>query len=348
MARTDGIIQSANRAWRLLQATGFMDISRGLDTESWQRNVAEAGRELGEAASSLVASDNRDAYHELSHDQRITLWKAILAARQTRIGIRIISELGFRYRRMQDDVSEAERELASRANGFPVRELRAIGARIRAASPDPATVVERAAAEAGDPAPRGVTNEEAQLYQRVMLRAMQLSDREIAGVRNPGEAALGAFGASLLPPSDASGFAQNYAEDQAVGAAFGARANVIGVIISALRAVFDGAEAYRRATDDEHRLNYWIGQVCLQESHNNPDAALRLRRNLQDILERMNAWLAWLQRHTDHPSYDPPGGTIRADPTASLDLTRPGSGNRTGPVMGSVRGPYDRQPYGLG
>ena len=36
---------------------------------------------------------------------------------------------------------------------------------------------------------------------------------------------------------------------------------------------------------------------------------------LQDIKRRMNAWLEWLERHQDHPSYVPPSG--RLDPNGS-------------------------------
>lgn len=347
MARTQGIVQSAGRAWRLLQDTGFMDASRGLETEAWQRNLREAGRELREAAASLTAADNRDAYGELRRVQRMNLWCAILAARETAVGIRIISTLGIRYPMMADHVSEAERRLAPRANGFPVRLLRRMAARIRNASPDPATVIEQRAAEQGDPPPREVSLQEAQLYQRIMLAAMRASDREASSYRNAGDAALGAFGASLLPPSDLSGMAQNYAEEQALDYAFGARANGIGAILSALRAVSDGVDAHRRATDDEYRLQHWVHQVCLRESNNDAAQALLLFQRLQDILERMNAWLQWVERHQDHPAYVPPGGEWRADPRASLGNTRGGSANRSGPVQGSVRGPYDRSPYDM-
>jgi len=81
MTDITGIRQSVSRAWRLLNETGFLDMSRGLNAESYQLNVREAVRELREAARSLVHPDNLGAYGELSASLRLTLWKSILRAR---------------------------------------------------------------------------------------------------------------------------------------------------------------------------------------------------------------------------------------------------------------------------
>ncbi|MEM1411489.1 MAG: hypothetical protein AAGH19_03945 [Pseudomonadota bacterium] len=347
MARTAGIIQSINAAWRLVQETGFMDVNRGLNTESWQRNLNGAARELNEAADSLTARDNRDAYGELNNEQRMALWSAILASEQPAIGVRIISALGVRYSNIPQDLGAAESALSSRANGFPVRHLRTMAQRIRNAAPDRASVVERRAAEAGDPPPREVTRDEAELYQRIMLRAMQLSEREASSYRNAGDAALGAFGASLMPPNSVESWAQGEVEGRSLSILFGERANTAGLVFSALRAVNDGLDAHRRLRDDEYRLQHWVREVCLRESDGSAQQGLALFQRLQDILERLNGWLEWLDRHRDHPAYNPPGGVIRAAPTASLQGGASGAGRRSGPVHGSIRGPSQRGPSGM-
>lgn len=347
MAQTRGIVQSVQRAWRLMQQTGLFDASRGLYTEAWQRNVREAVRELREAARALVRGDNLDAYGELPENLRLELWRAILAARAPATGEFIISRLGGRYRAMSDDVRAADRAMASRANGFPVSVLHAMTARILGASPDRATVVEQEAARQGDPPPRDITQPEAELYTRIVSRAITRSNAEANSHRNAGDAALGAFGQSLLPGATPDAWLQNRAEGDGLGLMFGERAQSAGLVLSMFRAVRDGVDAHQRHTDAEYRLQHWIRQGCLAESNNDSRQAEQLFRQLKNIKDRMDAWLRWLNRHPDHPSYVPPHGTIEAAPTASLDASRAGAGNRTGPVRGSVRGPFEPGPNGL-
>jgi len=348
MAEISGIRQSVNRAWQLLSETGFLDMSRGLHTEAYQNNVREAVRELREAARSLVSEGNRDAYREINNSLRMTLWKSILRARATPTGEFIISRLGAQYRRMSDDVRQADRELSGLANGFPVRELHRMTNIILNASPDQRTSIEQEAARQGDPAPQAVTRQEAELYQRIMLRAMQQSTREVNSHRNAGDAAIEAFGESLIPAHTFDDILSDQGEGQALTVALGERgAERAGLILTAFRAVSAAAGAYRRMENAEARLNYWVHEVCMAESSNDPNAASRLERQVRDIYRRMNAWLAWLQRHQDHPSFVPEGGRWEARPTASAESVRSGAANRSGSVQGSVRAPANRGPLGL-
>ena len=359
MAEIAGIRQSVTRAWQLLNQTGFMDMSRGLHTEAFQRNVEEAVRELREAANSLVREGNRGAYGELSGSLRQSLWKSILRARAPATGVFIISRLGGQYRAMSDDVREADRSLAGLANGFPVRELHRMASEILNASPDQRTAVEQEAARGGDPMPRPISAQEATLYQRIMLRAIDQSRREASSYRNAGEAAFDAFGQSFLPalPLDSDGI-RGMGQDQVEGALASAvsrggetvareSANSIGAIVSLIRAVTDAADAHYRANHPEYRLNHWVHQGCLSECGGNGAAASRMMEQLQNIRQRMDDWLQWLQRHQDHPSYVPPGGRWEARPTASAESVRSGASNRTGSVQGSVRAPANRGSLGL-
>jgi len=349
MAEIAGIRQSVNRAWQLLNETGFLDMSRGLNTEVYQHKVHEAVRELREAASSLVRQGNRDAYGEINDDLRLKLWKSILRARATPTGEFIISHLGAQYRSMSDHVRQADREMAGLANGFPVRELHRMTTLILNASPDQQTAVEQEAARQGDPAPQAVTRQEAELYQRIVLRAMQHSTREVNSHRNAGDAAIEAFGESLIPAHTFDDILQDQAEGQSMTIALGeAGAERAGLILTALRAVSAAAGAHRRMENAEVRLNYWVHEVCMAESGNDPNGAARLERQVRDIYRRMNAWLEWLQRHQDHPSYVPPGGSWEARPTASAESLRSGAASGTGSIRGSVRAPANRGPLGLG
>jgi hypothetical protein len=255
MAEIAGIRQSVTRAWSLLNQTGFMDMSRGLNTEAFQHNVNKAVRELREAASSLVREGNRGAYGELNDSLRETLWKSILRARAPATGVFIISHLGVQYRTMSDHVREADRALAGLANGFPVRELHRMTSEILNASPDQTTAVEQEAARQGDPAPRGITRQEAELYQRIMLRAMQLSSREVSSHRNAGDAAISAFGESLLPAHTFDDILSDQAEGRSLTIALGEQgAERAGLILTAFRAVSAAAGAYRRMENAEVRL----------------------------------------------------------------------------------------------
>lgn len=354
-----GIQQSVSRAWQLLNQTGFMDMSRGLYTEAYQRNVSEAMRELREASRSLVADGNRGAYGELNSNMRVMLWKSILRARAPATGIFIISRLGAQYRGMAEDVRTADNLMSSLANGFPVRELHHMTSRILNASPDPRTALEQEAARSGDPMPPGISTQEAELYQRIMLRAIQQSSREASAYRNAGEAAFDAFGQSFLPPlPDSADGMRAFGQDQVEGALASAvsrggetvareSAQSIGAIVSLIRAISDAADAHYRANNPEYRLNHWVHQGCLAESGGNGPAAVSLMERLQNIRQRMNAWLEWLQRHQDHPSYVPPSGRLDPAPTASLSPNPSGTANRTGSVMGSMRGPSGRSSIGL-
>jgi hypothetical protein len=348
MANIAGIVQSITRAWHLLGETGFLDMSRGLNTDGWQQNIREAVRELREAASSLVAQHNRDAYGELESGVRLMLWKSILRARAPATGEFIISRLGGRYRNMTDDVRAAERELAGRANGFPTRQLHQMTSIILNASPDEATAVEQEAARQGDPMPRGITPQEAALYQRILLRAMQQSNREVSSHRNAGDAAIDAFGESLIPAHALDDILMDQAEGRGLGAVLGeAGGEQAGLILNLFRAISSAADAHHRQENAQYRLNYWVRQTCLAESRNNSGAAAQLERQLLDIKRRMDEWLSWLQRHQDHPSYVPPGGRWEASPLASAESLRSGAANWTGPVSGSVRGPSSRGPVGM-
>lgn len=348
MAQTEGIIQSVTRAWRLLNETGFMDISRGLNTEGYQRNVREAVRELREAARSLTRQDNQAAYGELDSSQRDQLWKSILAAQAPDTGIYIISRLGVRFPDMADHVRSADRAMSRRANGFPVVVLHSMTDRIIAAAPSLQSAIEREAARQGDPMPRRITTEEAELYQRIVLRAIRHSRSEAISHRNAGDAALEAFAESFLPAHTPQDILQDQFEGAGLAATLGERADGAGLIISLLRAVSSAADAHYRATNPEARLRHWIHQGCLAETHNSEQGALDLMRRLQDIKRRMDAWLQWLQRHQDHPAYVPPSGRLDPAPTASLrPALRGGVSNRAGPVQGPVEGAVDRGPQGL-
>lgn len=352
-----GIRQSVSRASQLLNSTGFMDISRGLQTAAYQRNVREAVRELGEAAQSLVRQDNRAAYGQMNDGLRQMLWQSILMARAPATGAFVISRLGAQYPGMPDHLREADRILSSHANGFPVRVLHRMMSTILDAAPTQRTGVEQEAARQGDPMPRRITTAEAELYQRIVLRAIEQSRREEFSHRNAGDAALEAFGESFLPPlpwEDPRGFAQDQgegmlAETLSRGGETAVResANRIGAVVSMVRAISSAADAHYRANHPEYRLNYWIHQGCLAESGGSPAAGTRLGERLQDIRRRMNAWLEWLQRHQEHPSYVPPYGRIDAAPRASADSTQNGADNRSGPVQGPVRGPAQRGSMGL-
>jgi hypothetical protein len=357
MTELAGIRQSVSRASQLLNATGFMDISRGLQTDAYQRNVRAAVRELREAARSLVQENNHRAYRGLSDHEQQMLWQSILLARAPATGAFIISRLGSRYPQMADHVREADRTLSSHANGFPVRELHRMRSSILDAAPTTQTVIEQNAEREGDPMPPGINRPEAELYQRIVLRAIQRSRLEAVSNRNPGEAALDAFSASFLPAlpwENPEAFGQDQAEGRFAeiisrGGETAVResANRIGAMVSLFRAIHDAADAHYRASHPDYRLSHWVHQGCLAETGNDSAAAERLGRRLQDIRQRMNAWLAWLERHPDHPSYVPPYGRIDAAPRASVESTRNGSDNRTGPVQGSVRGAADRGSLGL-
>ena len=359
MTDTNGIIQSANRAWRLLNTTGLFDMSRGLYTEAYQRNLREAVRELREAARSLVRPNNLDAYGELDESNRLTLWKSIMRARAPATGEYIYSRLGLRHREIPEDIREARRLLSSQSNGFPGRELMFIMTLILNAAPDARTILEQQAARDGDPMPPGITTAEAELYQRIMLAAIANSSREASRYRNAGEAAMETFGQTLLPalPTDPNGM-RAFGQDQVEGAlatavsrgsetAVRESAQSIGAIVSLIRAVTDAADAHYRMNNPEYRLNHWVHQGCLAETGNNGNAAVQMIGQLQNIRERMDAWLQWLERHHDHPSYVPPGGRWEAAPTASLDTSRTGAANHSGPVRGAVRGAANRGSTGL-
>lgn len=358
MTDISGIRQSVTRAWHLLNETGFLDMSRGLNTEAFQHNTQEAVRELREAAHSLVQPDNRGAYGALNATLRLMLWKSILRARAPATGEYIISNIGGQYPDIAQDVREADAIMSRLSNGFPVWQLHRITARILDSAPNRQTALEQEAARQGDPIPSGITTAEAALYQRIVLRAIQQSRRESISHRNAGEAALEAFGQSFLPalPTSAGGL-HAIGQDQIEGSLAAAvsrggetaareSANRIGAIVSVLRAVTDAADAHYRATHPDYRLNYWIHQGCLAECGGNGNAAVTMMENLQNIRQRANAWLEWLQRHTDHPSYVPPSGRLDPSPTASL-THQSGSLMRTGPVQGSVRGPTSLGPTGL-
>jgi len=228
------------------------------------------------------------------------------------------------------------------------------------AAPDRRTALEQEAARGGDPMPPGITTAEAELYQRIVLRAIQQSRREESSHRNAGDAALDAFGQSFLPalPNSSDGI-HGIAQDQVEGhladavsrggeTAVRESANRIGAIVSVIRALTDAADAHYRATHPEYRLNYWIHQGCLEERNGNAQGAAQLMQNLQDIRQRMNDWLEWLERHQDHPSYVPPSGRLDPAPRASLTTHRSGAASHNGPVQGSERGPANRGTLGFG
>lgn len=354
MAELAGIRQSIDRAWRLLSETGFMDMAMEMYTDAYRSRVHAAVTELREAVRALVRRNNRDAYGEMSAARRITLWKAILRARAPTTGIYLMGQLGARYPGMTAELETATNDLARLPAVGTTAELRRMSQRIREAMPGRRNAVEEEAARQGDPMPRGITSEEAALYQRIVFRAMRRSERESHSYRNAGDAAIGAFGESFLPAmpgQNTQGFVQDQVEGRFTEMAVGAqRANAVGATVSLIRGVLSAIDAHGRATNSTYRLNYWIHQGCLEESGGDASAAMQLGRQLQTIRQRMNAWLAWLERHQDHPSFVPPSGRIDAAPTASNDRgtnSRSPAGNRRWPVQSSLHTAAVRGPEGL-
>jgi len=351
MTDISGIRRSVNYAWTLLNRTGVMDSSRAMHTEYWRRNKSGAVRELRQSARALVRRNNQDAYGELSSALQQTLWKSILASQTPAIGRYIMSRLGGQYRDMADHLRTADSTMSSRSNGFSVHVLHRITARILDANPTQEVIVEQQAARDGDPMPRMISAEEGELYNRIILRAITLSNRERSSNRNAGEAALGAFAGTFLPSVSPTDRAISHIQDKGLvvimGETAASRAGSLFSIVSTIRTTLN---AHTRQNDREASINHWIDEVCLTESRGDSVAAMALRRRLHRISQALNAWLAWLERHQDHPSYVPPGGVIEEAPHASLRTphhNRPGSNSRRGSVRGSVRSHGIRGTTGL-
>ena len=351
MADLNGIRQSVNHAWVLLNRTGFMDSSRGMNTEYWQRNKRNAIRELHEAKRALVRSNNLDAYGEISSRLRQLLWQSILAAASPQIGVLIISTLGGRFRDMAEHVRLADDVMSRAHKGFSNPILHRYTAIILNACPTQETIVEQAAARSGDPMPSMISAEDGELYNRIILRAITLSNREQRSHRNAGEAALEAFAGSFLPSLSPADWTSDEIQGRGLTIALGERvADRAGAVISIVSTINNAINAHSRQNNREASINHWVFQVCITESHNDRVVAQTLRRRLHRISQQMNTWLEWLERHHEHPLYVPPGGVIEASPRASLnsqEYTRPGSINRSGPVRGSIRSAGVRGITGL-
>lgn len=275
MAETEGIKQSVQAAWQLLEHTGAFNGSRFWHTEAWQHSVREAVRELREAAQSLVRSDNTAAYGELTTPTRFLLWASILLARAPATGVFIASRLGPIHADLRDDVRDAHLRISRRSrgtNGFSNSVLTAMARRIFNSVP-PLDTIEARAERAGDPMPPSVSASDGQLFNRVTTWALRRATSENNRYPNRGEAVMGAFSQSMLPPASSSAFVQEYMEGAGMDLALGEASGGAGLALSVARGLSDSIELYRRLHNNEYQLNYWMHQKCLQECNDNPVAA---------------------------------------------------------------------------
>jgi len=322
--------QSVTRADRLLADTGFMDSARALGTEGWAVNMREARRELSEVADLIARRTGRSLYERMGRDLRHLLWRSILLSSynpsaapedqfDTATGLRIMRALGETAPMAQEDLDHCVSELAGRSTGFPVAILRRLALGYRESATTLATLVERRARERGDPAPPRTTAAEAQEYCEVLLPAIRRA-RAIDftwEAQHPEMATFAAVAAAIFGvPTDMSG-------EGLVGDVRGRTSSMIQDAVAdathtagplawmgRLDAARTGFETYGRLTDPRERLRQCVREVATARCRGNEGQAMALVERLRRTEAQMNAWLAWLDRHRDHPDWVPAGGTI--------------------------------------
>lgn len=232
MAGLEGITQSVNRAHRLMQDTGFMDASRALSTEAWDRNISEARRELNEAADTLAGRDGSQLYLQMSSELRQSLWRATLLSSinlgeegserfDYAIGRRIMRSTGASASSSaQADLNAATNFLASQAKGFPTSVLRVASRAFHESAPTEGAEIERRARLAGDPIPIRPAPQDTIQYMRITLNALTRAHaiERSWEAQNPGITAFVAMAAAFfgVPTGDPSGQAVvEYAASQA-------------------------------------------------------------------------------------------------------------------------------------
>jgi hypothetical protein len=332
MATLAGISQSVNRANRLMDDTGFMDSNRGMSNAAWDRNIAQARRELAEVADALAGRGGLGLYRQMTGELRRRMWRALLLSscnagepegRQIDLttGRRIMRSLGAEASAAVATLTQVTDSLASRPNGFPVRVLRTMSRQFREAAPGTAAEIERRARVAGDPMPIPPPASSTREYMLVALDAIRRA-RAIErswDAQNPRVATFVAVAATVFGvPTEqdaaslsefASGRASSDLEDLVQE---GAHIDGVMTWVGRIDAARVGVETHGRLTDPRERMRQCLQEAALEQSGGEWGTALALLDRMRTTEQRMNAWLAWLARHRDHPAYVPPGGVVTA------------------------------------
>lgn len=338
MAGLAGITQSVNRAHRLMQDTGFMDVSRALSTEAWDRNIREARRELNEAADTLAGRDGSRLYSQMSGQLRQTLWRATLLASinlgeegserfDYAIGRRIMRSTGASASSSaQADLNTATNFLASQATGFPTSVLRCASRTFHESAPTEGVEIERRARLAGDPIPMRPAPQDTIQYMRITLSALTRAHaiERSWEAQNPGIVAFAAMAAASfgVPAGD------TYLVEYTTGKVDYGRDSFLGAVgvgglmkkTGRLQIPQTGIETYARLTNSQDRMRHCIQAAALAASNNELARANLLIRKMETTEQQMDTWLQWVDRHRDHPAYVPPGGVVRSSAQSAVRL----------------------------
>ena len=345
------IQRSIRRSWNLLSTITSISRDRRLFEE-----------ELGTATRKFVDHSAMHVYGNVRVSSRRRYWQMILIMRAINLGRRVVETVGYFSTEIERDLRDALAAMPeeSRPNGSggwtmtppesgsytQTCEL------ILSALPASQHAIERQAALGGGSAPPSVSEEDLELYQRIVLRAMTLASRESNSYRNTGEAVLGSVGQSVLPSTEIVGLMESVAVSTASGAQQTSLQDVVqdrvgipsgvGNIMTIATPLLAGVGAYRRATNPEVQLNYWISELCMIKCNRDAQLARRMFERLQRIKQRLDALARWQLDHMDAevPTIRlPTGSEIRVSANSH---TRGSLSSRTGAVRGMSRIPGGR------